>query len=74
MGGYTVITTMKNEGAFLLEWVAHHKALGFDHLVICTNDCDDPTTRMALRLQEMGLGAASCDNALGPPPRSSGRR
>ncbi len=55
MGGYTVITTMKNEGAFLLEWVAHHKALGFDHLLICTNDCEDPTRDMVLRLQEMGL-------------------
>lgn len=54
-GGFTVITTMKNEGAFLLEWVAHHKALGFDRIVICTNDCDDPTREMALRLQEIGL-------------------
>ena len=51
----TVITTMKNEGAFLLEWVAHHKALGFDNLVICTNDCADPTTDMVLRMQKMGL-------------------
>jgi Glycosyl transferase family 2 len=51
----TVITTMKNEGAFLLEWVAHHKALGFDDLVICTNDCADPTSDMALRIQKMGL-------------------
>jgi hypothetical protein len=55
MGGYTVITTMKNEGAFLLEWVAHHKALGFDNIVICTNDCADVTRTMALRLAEMGL-------------------
>lgn len=55
MGGYTVVTTMKNEGAFLLEWVAHHKALGFDHILICTNDCSDPTTRMVLRLEAMGL-------------------
>lgn len=55
MGGYTVITTMKNEGAFLLEWVAHHKAIGFDHVVICTNDCADVTRTMALRLQDMGL-------------------
>lgn len=55
MGGFTVVTTMKNEGAFLLEWVAHHKALGFDAIVICTNDCADPTRTMALRLQEMGL-------------------
>lgn len=55
MSGFVAVTTMKNEGAFLLEWVAHHKALGFDHLVICTNDCADPTRKMALRLQEMGL-------------------
>ncbi|MFN3724074.1 MAG: glycosyltransferase family 2 protein [Paracoccaceae bacterium] len=55
MGGFTVITTMKNEGAFLLEWVAHHKALGFDHILICTNDCADHTRRMAMRLQAMGL-------------------
>ena len=55
MAGYTVITTMKNEGAFLLEWVAHHKALGFDHILICTNDCADTTRDMALRLQAMGL-------------------
>ncbi|WP_022704148.1 glycosyltransferase family 2 protein [Pseudorhodobacter ferrugineus] len=55
MGGYTVITTMKNEAAFLLEWVAHYKALGFDHLVICTNDCADVTVEMVLRLQDLGL-------------------
>lgn len=55
MAGFTVITTMKNEGAFLLEWVAHYRALGFDHLVICTNDCEDPTAGMADRLQEIGL-------------------
>ena len=54
-GSFTVVTTMKNEGAFLLEWVAHHKALGFDSIVICTNDCDDPTTDMVVRLQKMGL-------------------
>lgn len=55
MSGFTVVTTMKNEGAFLLEWVAHHKALGFDHILICTNDCADHTRRMAFRLQAMGL-------------------
>jgi hypothetical protein len=55
LSGFTVITTMKNEGAFLLEWVAHHKALGFDHILICTNDCTDHTRRMAMRLQSLGL-------------------
>lgn len=55
MGGVTVITTMKNEGAFLLEWVAHYKALGADHLFIAHNDCADPQPAMLARLAEMGL-------------------
>ncbi|MDO8883439.1 MAG: glycosyltransferase family 2 protein [Pseudotabrizicola sp.] len=55
MSGFTVITTMKNEGAFVLEWVAHHKALGFDQILICTNDCADHTRRMAMRLHALGL-------------------
>ncbi|MEZ5797487.1 MAG: glycosyltransferase family 2 protein [Paracoccaceae bacterium] len=46
---------MKNEGAFLLDWVAHYKALGFDDLVICTNDCSDGTDAMVDRLAAMGL-------------------
>ena len=50
-----VLATMKNEGPFLLEWVAHHKALGFDDIVICTNDCADGTDAMVRRLAEMGL-------------------
>lgn len=53
--GFTVVTTMKNEAPFLLEWVAFHLALGFDHIVLCTNDCDDPTEKMARRLARMGV-------------------
>ncbi|MFN3938369.1 MAG: glycosyltransferase family 2 protein [Gemmobacter sp.] len=54
-GGFIVVTTMKNEGAFLIEWAAHYLALGFDRLVICTNDCADPTAAMAARLEQLGL-------------------
>lgn len=52
---YAVLTTMKNEGAFFLEWFAHHKAIGFDRFLICTNNCEDSTTDMVVRLQKMGL-------------------
>lgn len=55
MTRYTVLSTMKNEGPFLLEWVAHYKALGFDDIVVCTNDCEDGTDRLLRRLQRMGL-------------------
>lgn len=51
---YTVVSTMKNEGPFILEWVAHYKTLGFDDIIVCTNDCTDPTVDILLRLQEMG--------------------
>lgn len=51
----TLVTTLKNEASFLLEWVAHHRRIGFTDLVIFTNDCSDGTDAMAERLQEMGL-------------------
>jgi hypothetical protein len=51
----TVISTMKNEGPFILDWLAHYRVLGFDSFVICWNDCDDGTDRMLIRLEELGL-------------------
>lgn len=51
---YTVVSTMKNEGPYIIDWVAHYKTLGFDHILVCTNDCTDPTVEILLRLQEMG--------------------
>jgi hypothetical protein len=52
---YTVVSTMKNEGPYILEWVAHYKTLGFDTILVCTNDCSDTTVEILKRLQEMGL-------------------
>ncbi len=51
----TIFTTMKNEGPYMLEWVAYHRSLGVDHFVIFTNDCDDGTDDMARRLQQLGI-------------------
>lgn len=52
---YTVVSTMKNEGPYIIDWVAHYKTLGFNHILVCTNDCTDPTVEILLRLQELGL-------------------
>ncbi|MCX7560665.1 glycosyltransferase family 2 protein [Sulfitobacter sp. F26204] len=52
---YTVVSTMKNEGPYIIDWVAHYKTLGFDHILVCTNDCTDTTVEILLRLQELGL-------------------
>lgn len=48
------ILCVKNEAAFLLEWLAHHRAVGFSDFLVCSNDCDDGTDAMLDRLAEMG--------------------
>ncbi len=54
-GRVTALSMMKDEGPYLLEWVAHHLSLGFTDLVIYTNDCSDGTDDMLIRLEELGL-------------------
>lgn len=51
----TIITTMRNEAPFILEWLAYHRAIGFTDVVVFTNDCEDGTELMLDRLAEMGL-------------------
>lgn len=48
------VLTVKNEGAFLLEWLAHHRATGFTDVLVFSNDCADGTDIMLDRLAEMG--------------------
>lgn len=50
-----IVTTMKNEGPFILEWIAYHRAIGVDGFLIYTNDCTDGTDELLDILQERGL-------------------
>lgn len=50
-----IITTMKNEGPFILEWIAHHRAIGVDGFLIYTNDCTDGTSELLDLLDRKGL-------------------
>lgn len=50
----TAVLCIRDEAAFLLDWLAHHRAVGFDHVVICSNGCSDGTDTMADRLAEIG--------------------
>ena len=58
---FLIVTTMKNEAPFMLEWIAYNRAIGYDDFLIYTNDCADGTDAIADRLQELGL-AAHVDN------------
>lgn len=49
-----IVTCMKNEGPFILEWVAWHKAIGVTDFVVYTNDSNDGTVEILDRLQELG--------------------
>lgn len=46
---------MKNEGPYILEWLAYHRVIGFSDFLIYTNDCEDGTVEILDRLTEMGL-------------------
>ena len=51
---FLAITTVKNEAAFLLEWLAHHRAVGFTDFLVFSNDCSDGTDAMLDRLADLG--------------------
>ena len=36
-----LFSAQKNEGPFILEWVAYHKVVGFTDIVVVSNDCSD---------------------------------
>ncbi|MEP2640031.1 glycosyltransferase family 2 protein [Roseobacter sp.] len=50
-----ILTAMKNEAPFILEWIAYHKMIGASHFLVYTNDCTDNTNDILDRLGEMGL-------------------
>lgn len=54
MAGRTIVTMMKDEAPFLLHWIAHHRLIGFDRIVVFTNDCSDGTDAILDRLTAMG--------------------
>lgn len=51
---HLAILCVRNEAAFLLEWLAHHRAVGFDHFLVFSNDCDDGTDAMLDHLASLG--------------------
>lgn len=46
---HVILACMRDEALFVVEWVAHYLALGFDSITVFTNDCSDGTDTL-LRL------------------------
>jgi hypothetical protein len=51
----TEVAFAKNEGRFLLEWIAYHRINGVSDFLIYTNDCEDESPLLLERLQELGI-------------------
>ena len=51
---WLAILCVRNEGAFLLDWLAHHRAVGFTDVLVFSNDCADGTDRLLDRLHALG--------------------
>ncbi|PWE29250.1 hypothetical protein DDZ14_17930 [Maritimibacter sp. 55A14] len=45
---------MRNEGPFVVEWAAYHSLLGFDEILVFTNDCTDGSDLLLDRLKALG--------------------
>ena len=64
-----IVACMRNEALFVVEWVAHHLAIGFDRIVVYTNDCDDGTDTI---LAAMAAGNAGVEHYSNPGPYEAG--
>lgn len=51
----TAATCVKNEGPFLLEWIAFHRVIGVTDFLFYSNDCSDATDLLLDKLEEHGI-------------------
>jgi hypothetical protein len=51
----TAVTCVKNEGPFLLEWIAFQRLIGVTDFLFYSNDCTDATDRLLNRLAGHGI-------------------
>ncbi|PTX55645.1 glycosyl transferase family 2 [Litoreibacter ponti] len=69
---HLIAAAMRNEGPYLVEWIAHHLGLGFDHALVFTHGSQDGTDKMLRRLEKLGVAT----HRRNPPPerRTGGHR
>ncbi len=63
-GSLVALSTMKDEGPTVVEWIAHHFAVGFTEIMVYTNDCSDGTDALLKRLEAMNIGVHHRDNII----------
>ena len=51
----SLVATARNEGIYLLEWVAYHRAIGVDGIFLYSNDNDDGSDEILRILSDAGV-------------------
>lgn len=54
-GSGAVVGTARDDGIYLLEWVAHYRVLGFSHVFLYTNDNADGSEQLLTSLAKAGV-------------------
>ena len=60
-----VISTARNEGIYILEWIAYHRAIGIEHFFFYSNDNADGSDELLSALADAGV-VTWIDNRVGP--------
>ena len=64
-----IVMSARNEGIYLLEWLAHHRAVGFEHFFIYSNNNDDGSDALLAALAAAGV-ITWINNEMSPGVRS----
>lgn len=51
----TLVATAKNEAPYIWEWVAYHRVIGFDNIILFQNDSTDGTNTIFKALHNAGI-------------------
>jgi hypothetical protein len=51
----TVAAIVRDERPYLIEWVAHYRLIGFERILVYSNECGDGTDVLLDRMQAAGL-------------------
>jgi len=60
-----VVVTMRDDGLSALEWIAHYRVLGFEHIFVYSNDNADGSEALLRRLAAHGV-ITFIENVIGP--------
>ncbi|MDJ0827940.1 MAG: glycosyltransferase family 2 protein [Rhodobacter sp.] len=72
---FLVAAAMRNEGPFIVEWVSWYRMLGFDHILVATNNCTDHSPELLDALQAVGwVTHITHAPPPGTPPKRSAHR